>query len=195
MLPALRTALHGFTKRADIIIRQMSFLSNQQDSDLIEVCRELADLEDNAFQTRLEKAATTVAGFNLRLIDPAHIKLSERKAKTMVDSSVTQTQTPDKEAQRELMIQAMLDQAFVLNNDGIRNYVIETLQGGHKLNTRELAIKDAQSLIAAAHAIEVAAINTLSSDLKFKVTRLNHTADNEFYRAFDEHEIELIETL
>lgn len=193
MLPALRSALHGFTKRADIIIRQMSFLSNQSDSSLVEICRELADLSSEKRHARLQNAAHSVAGINLRLVDPSQIKLSERKAKTRVDNSVTQTQAPDKEAQRELMIQAMLDQAFVLNNQGIRDYVIDTLKGGKKLNTRELAIKDAQSLIAAAHAIEVAAVNSLSSDLRFRVTRLERSAHNDFYHAFDEHEIELME--
>ncbi len=193
MLPALRGALHGFTKRADIIIRQMSFLTTQQDSNLVEICRELADLTEDETQTRLQNAANTSAGISLSLIDPKQIKLSERKVKSVVDNSIDQVQKPDKEAQRELMIQAMLDQAFVLNNRGIRDYVVDTLKGGHKLNTRELAIRDAQSLIAAAHAIEVAAVNNLSSDLRFKVTRLEQTADNDYYSAFDEHEIELIE--
>jgi len=196
MLPALRSALHGFTKRADIIIRQMSFLSTQGDSDLVEICRELADLSPQDAKYRYANAAEAVAGFKLHLIDPKQIKLSERKAKQTVDSRIEQIQAPDKEAQRELMIQAMLDQAFVLNNQGIRDYVIETLKGGHKLNTRELAIHDAQSLIAAAHAIEVASANNLSSNHKFKVTCVNRSAKrpNEYYQAFDEHEIELIET-
>lgn len=194
MLPALRSALHGFTKRADIIIRQMSFLTNQGNSNLVEICRELADLDTDQYSDRLENAACSVSGFKLGLIDPNHIKINERKSQASVDSSVAKVQSPDKEAQRELMVQAMLDQAFVLNNQGIRDYVMDTLKGGSKLYTGELAIRDAQSLIAAAHAIEVAAINNLSSNLKFKVTRLNTIGSNEFYRAFDEHEIELIET-
>lgn len=193
MLPALRAALHGFTKRADIIIRQMSFLTTQRDSNLVEICRELADLSPDDYHARLTSAADSVATFKLGLIDPRQIKLTEKKVKAAVDNSVNQIQPLDKEAQRELMIQAMLDQAFVLNNQGIRAYVVETLKGGNKLRTRELAIKDAQSLIAAAHAIEVAAINNLSSELRFKVTRLNQRGDNEFYTGFDEHEIELIE--
>src|SRR5690606_34436164 len=39
MLPALRRALHSFTKRADIIIRQLSYLNTQSNSDLLEICR------------------------------------------------------------------------------------------------------------------------------------------------------------
>ena len=193
MLPALRAALHGFTKRADIIIRQMSFLTTQRDSDLVEICRELADLDPITRQQRLSKAADSVAGFNLRLIDPQQIKLSERKHKTVVDNTVSQYAELDKDAQKELMIQAMLDQAFAFNNQGIRDFVLDTLKGGSKLNTRELVIRDATSLLAAAHAIEVAGINNLSSDLHFKVTRLGHTSKNNYYSAFDEHSIELIE--
>ncbi len=194
MLPALRSALHGFTKRADIIIRQMSFLTTQNDSDLVEVCRELADLSAQEMNQRFERAAETVASIKLHLIDPKQVKLIERKARSAVDNRVEKIKAPNKEAQRELMVQAMLDQAFVLNNKGIRDYVIETLKGGHKLNTRELAIKDAPTLIAAAHAIEIGAGNNLSSDLKFRIRPLEQTASNEYYQQFDEYEIELIDT-
>lgn len=195
MLPALRSALHGFTKRADIIIRQMSFLTNQRDSNLVEICRELADLDTDEYEARLGRAANAVASFNLRLVDPSQIKLSERKTKSIVDNSVTLTQAPDKEAQRELMIQAMLDQAFVLNNKGIRDYVIETLKGGNKLSTTELPIQDAQSLLAAAHAIEVAGINSLSTEMQFRVSVKKRAVENAnpYYSYFDEHEIELID--
>ena len=46
MLPALRRALQSFTKRADIIIRQMSYLASQQHNDVLAVCRHLADLPE-----------------------------------------------------------------------------------------------------------------------------------------------------
>lgn len=193
MLPALRRALHGFTKRADIIIRQLSYLNTQKDSDLIEVCRELADLSAADYQQRLNKASEATASFKLRLIDPQHIRLSERKSKDIVDNTVAQQQVPNKEAQCELMVQQLLDQAFVMNSQAIKDYVMNTLRDGRKLSTKELQINNSDDLLAMAHAIEISGINNLSSDFKFNVERKNNIASNEYYQRFDEHEIELID--
>jgi len=88
MLPALRRALHGFTKRADIIIRQLSYLNTQHDSNLVDVCRELADLNQGDYKNRVSAAADSVASFKLGLIDPLQIKLIERKSKEVIDNSV-----------------------------------------------------------------------------------------------------------
>jgi len=60
MLPALRRTLQGFTRRADIIIRQLSYLHHQKHSDIVGVCRALATLDDNAFGERLAQAGVPV---------------------------------------------------------------------------------------------------------------------------------------
>lgn len=193
MLPALRRALHGFTKRADIIIRQLSYLNTQQNNDLIEVCRELADLDNDDYQLRLENAAEQAASFQLRLIDPQHIKLTERKIKDIVDNTISKRQKPNKEAQCELLIQQLLDQAFVMNSQAVKDYVISTMREGRKLSTKEMQISNSDELLAMAHAIEVAAINNLSSDFEFRVERKNRVASNDYFERFDEHEIELID--
>jgi hypothetical protein len=193
MLPALRLALHGFTKRADIIIRQLSYLNTQQDSDLIEVCRELADLSESEQQQRFLNASDASACFKLRLIDPQQMKLSERKTKDIVDNRVAERQVPNREAQCELMVQQLLDQAFVMNSKAIKEYVKETLRDGRKLSTKELQINNADDLLAMAHAIEVAGINNLSSDFRFVVERKNEIASNDYFERFDEHDIELID--
>ncbi len=193
MLPELRRALHGFTKRADIIIRQLSYLNTRQDSDLIEICRHLADLPEDEYQQRLNNAASAAASFKLRLIDPQQIKLSERKAKDIVDNRVAERRPPNRETQRELMIQQLLDQAFVVNNEAVKKYIFDSLNGGRKLSTSELQVKSADDLLAMAHAIEVAGVNNLSSDWRFKVENIGRTASNEYYSCFDEHEIELID--
>ncbi len=193
MLPSLRRALHGFTKRADIIIRQLSYLNTQQDSDLVEVCRELADLDPAAYAQRIENAANAIPVFKLRLIDPQQIKLAERKAQDVVDSQVATIQTPDQDAQCELLVQQLLDQAFVMNSQGVKDYVLQTLKQSRKLTTSDLPIENADDLLAMAHAIEVGGINNLSSELRFQVRRKGQqTASNEYYERFDEHEIELI---
>lgn len=194
MLPALRRALHGFTKRADIIIRQLSYLNTQRNNDLVEVCRELADLKDDEYSRRLEDASVAMSVVNLRLIDPQLVKLSEKKQKQLVDTSINDNQKINKEAQRELLIQQYLDQAFVITNSHVKDYIVSSLRDGKRISTRELPVDDAKSLLAMAHAIEIGAVNNLSSDMVFKVEPTgNRVTDNDFYKAFDEFTIELVE--
>lgn len=194
MLPALRRALHGFTKRADIIMRQLSYLSAQHNNNLVEICKELSDLSDEDYHYRLQCAADKMATLQVGLIDPAQIKLQERKQKMQVDSSIHEPQTIDQQAQRELFIQQLLDQAFTVNNTQVRDYVMHALCDGRKISTRELPVNDAPSLLAMAHVIEVGAINQLSSQYFFRITPLERqVTDNEYYHQYDEFTIELVE--
>ncbi len=196
MLPALRRALHGFTKRADIIIRQLSYLNTQQDNDFVEVCRELADINEDEYESRMNKAASAMASFNLQLIDPQQIKLTERKVKEEVDSSIVEPEELDRDAQCDLLVQQLLDQAFIVNSQEIRDYVVKALRNGRKVSTRELPVIDAPSLLAMAHVIEIGATNNLSSQLRFKVESENRRVeDHEYYESFDEFSIELIDRL
>ena len=194
MLPALRTALHGFTKRADIIIRQLSYLNSHQNNDLLDVCQELADLDEAAFSQRLSQAADAMTGLSIRLVDPQQVRLQQRRQKLSVDTTVVEHQAIDIDGQREQMVQQLLDQAFMINNTHVRDYVMSALRQGKRISTKELPVSDAKDLLAMAHVIEVAAVNDLSSDLRFDVQYTgNIVTDNEFYDAFDEFSIELIE--
>jgi len=193
MLPALRRALHSFTKRADIIMRQLSYLSAQHNNNLVDICKELSDLSDEDYRQRLDGGADKMATLQIGLIDPAQIKLQERKQKMQVDTSINEPQAVDQQAQQELFIQQLLDQAFTVNNTHVREYVMQSLCDGRKISTRELPINDAPSLLAMAHVIEVGAINQLSSQWSFCIKFLDRQVkDNEYYKEYDEFEIELI---
>ena len=193
MLPALRRSLHSFTKRADIIIRQISYMNSQHNNDLVEVCRELSDLTDDEYNARLNHASEAMATIKLQFVDPQQIRLQERKQKQWVDSSVHEHKAIDVDAQRELMIEQLLDQAFMINGKHVQDYVISALRSGRRISTRGLPIDDAKDLIAMAHVIEIAAINSLSSELEFKVEPTGKkVTDSEYYESYDEFTIELV---
>ena len=193
MLPALRHALHSFTKRADIIIRQLSYLSSHSDNNLVEVCKELCDLSEEEYNARMDKAGDAMSTIKLQLVDPQQIKLQERKQKQQVDSIVKELKQVDTDAQRELMIQQLLDQAFVFNNDHVKNYVANALKSGQSISTKDLAVKDARDLLAVAYIIEVGAVNSNSSEFSFRVTPTGETVKNsDYYHTYDEFKIELI---
>lgn len=192
MLPALRNALHGFTKRADIIIRQLSYLHSQADNDLVETCRELADLNEDDFNRCMQRAAEQCSSMRLRFIDPAQIKWQERRSAVALNTTVQESPELDKDAQRELMIQQLLDQAFVSNKKDLRNYIVGALRGGRRISTSELQIDDAKSLMSMASAIEIGAVNNQSSELQFDVQFERPAIEgNEYFRQFDEFTIEL----
>jgi hypothetical protein len=194
MLPTLRRALHSFTKRADIIMRQLSYLSAQHNNDLVDVCKELSELSDEAYSKRVEAAAEYMGTLQIGLIDPHVIKLREQKQKSQVDSTVTKLQELDQAAQRELFIQQLLDQAFTVSNAHVKDYVMDSLRNGRKISTRELHISDASSLLAMAHVIEVGTVNQMSSDWSFRLSPQNRlVTDNAYYHEYDEFIIELIE--
>ncbi|MFT7131055.1 MAG: hypothetical protein ACI89U_003182 [Gammaproteobacteria bacterium] len=193
MLPALRRSLHSFTRRADIIIRQISYMNSQNNNDLVDICKELGDLSDEDYHARLDQASELMATMKVQFVDPQQVKLNESKQKQWVDSSVHEHRAIDKEAQRELMIQQMLDQAFMINQKHVNDYVVGSLRAGRKISTRELPIDDAKDLIAMAHVIEIGAVNNLSSDLKFRVEPTGEKiTDSDYYNSYDEFTIELV---
>ncbi|HEY7886012.1 MAG TPA: Wadjet anti-phage system protein JetA family protein [Cellvibrionaceae bacterium] len=191
MLPALRRALHSFTKRADIIIRQLSYLNSQSNNDLVAVCQRLSQLSEAEAGERLTAAAEKMASVRVQLIDPGQIKIQERKQSALVKTAVGEQPDLDSEAQRELLIQQMLDQAFALDNSGLRDYVFRALRAGHKVSTRNLPIDSARDLLAMAHVIEVGAVNNLSTDYRFSVEPTGHRISSEYYHELDEFTIEL----
>ncbi|KZZ78857.1 ferrochelatase [Oleiphilus sp. HI0133] len=193
MLPALRRSLHGFTRRADIIIRQLSYMNSHARNDLVEICRELSDLSDEEYGQRLVAATEFLSPMSLKFVDPGQVKLSERKQKQWVDSTIHEPGAIDKEAQRELMIQQLLDQAFMINKKQVSEYVVKSLRAGRKISTRDLPINDAKDLIAMAHVIEIGGVNHLSSDHQFLVKPTGQQVnDTPYYHSFDEFTIELV---
>lgn len=193
MLPALRRALHGFTRRADIVIRQLSFMSSQQDDDLVEVCRELSDLSEEEYGQRLERAAMHMSSTRLRLIDPKQVRLVERKRRLNIDNTVHEQEEVHEEARRELLVQQLLDQAFVFNRRDLKEYITRSLAGGESISSAKLPVEHAKDLLALAHVIELASVNNLDSDLNIQVEPTGRHCASAYYHNSDEFTISLIE--
>lgn len=193
MLPALRRALHSFTKRADIIIRQLTYLNSQGQNDLLELCQSLSAQSPAEQSSRLACAADAMAGMRVQLIDPAQLRLHERKRAALVTTAVTEQPPLDPEAERELLIQQVLDQAFAMDNTGLREYVGKALRDGRQVSTQHLPIDNARDLLAMAHVIEVASHNNLSGSQRFSVEPTGQSLSTEYFSAADEFLISLNE--
>jgi hypothetical protein len=192
MLPALRHALHGFTKRADIIIRQLSYLHSQHDSSVVEVCQQLAQLPAEQQNQRLAAAAANMAAFGLGLVDPAQIKLQQRRRAPQVQTAVAEAGELDQGAHCELLVQQLLDQAFIVNDQLLYDSISRKLVAGEPLSSAELSIETASDLLAAAHVVELGAINQRSSQHRFLVQPTGRQLSNDYYQSFDEFTITLV---
>ena len=189
MLPALRKALQSFTKRADIIIRQIAYLGGQNHSDILSICDSLKNCHEMEADKRLSQAADSMSPMNLRLIDPQQVVLMERRQKRHVKTQIAEDEQLDENARRDLVIQQMLEQAFSIRNEDLRNYLIEALQTRQQINTSDLPVTDADDLLAMAHAIELGAVNQHSSEYAFHVEPMGKSSKNTYFEKFDEFAI------
>ncbi len=193
MLPALRMALQSFTKRADIIIRQLGYITASRDDLWLKACDLLASLPEQESNLRLDRLAEKLSGVSVNLLDPAQIKLNRRRSARVVSSMIREEQALDSDAQKELMIQSLLDQAFLINGQSLSDYVRQALGDGRRVSTADLPVANAKDLLSLAYAIELGAVNTLSSQYQFVITYQQRSFSNRYFHQADEFAIELVE--
>jgi len=187
-LPALRRALQGFTKRADIIIRQLSYLHSQAEGEFADLCQRLGDSQQKT--QVLEQLGEQLGGFQLRLFDPKQTQLWQRNRRQPVNTRVEEESPIGEENRREIELQQLLDQAFNFNNSHLRDYLRDALGTGRRINSRNLPLQDARDLLAMSHVIEAAAVNQSgATDLQVKFT--GEIASNDYFTKFDEYILEL----
>ncbi|MCX2780381.1 Wadjet anti-phage system protein JetA family protein [Microbulbifer thermotolerans] len=189
-LPALRRALQGFTKRADIIIRQLSYLHSRSEGGFAELCQRLGHSEERS--ALLTQLGRDLAGFQLRLFDPRQVRLwrrSRRPVETRVDEEVPLAE----ESRREILLQQLLDQAFNFNGSHLREYLHKALGAGRRINSRDLPLADARDLLAMSHALEAAAVSQ-NGEAALRVEFTGESASNDYFDRFDEYILELKES-
>lgn len=192
MLPALRRTLQGFTRRADIIMRQLSYLHSQQHNDVVAICRELAKLPAHEFDARMDQAGGTLASLKLTLVDPAAVRLKERRTRPPVQSLMEELPPPNPDALRELAIQQLLDLAFTVSGNGIRDYLVKGLGQSYRINTRHLPVNSAADLLALSHIIELGGSDQGIPGYRVIIEPTGATIENEHYfKTRDEFNIEL----
>ncbi|WP_414633235.1 Wadjet anti-phage system protein JetA family protein [Cellvibrio sp. UBA7661] len=169
MLPALRRALNTFTQRADIIIRQLSYINSRGQDDLMDIYHVLGKLSGEQQDQLLLEQGESIASINIGFVDPAQIQLRAPRTIHVVRSMLDDDKALDVEAQKNLFIQQALDKAFILQSSSLRDYVHAALiEKGH-IRSSELKANSMQELLNLSHAIEVGAAANLSSRYRFEV--------------------------
>lgn len=195
MLPALRRALQGFTKRADIIIRQMSYLASQQHNDILAVCKALSDLPEQQQGAALEEAGEWMAVPEIGLVDPAQVRLAAPRQRPIADAALDENiGEVDQDARKEIYVQQVLDQAFFVNQQALKDYIQQHLPLGEKISSRELPINTASDFLAVSHAISLGAPDHLSSEFTIQVAydAGNSTSESPYFITKDHFTFELV---
>ncbi|WP_226662053.1 Wadjet anti-phage system protein JetA family protein [Microbulbifer aggregans] len=188
-LPALRHALQGFTKRAEIIIRQLSYLQSNTEGAFTDLCQELG--QSGGRDAILGQLGEQLAAFQLRLFDPKQTQLWQRNRRAPVNTLVEEHAALSEESQRGIVLQQLLDQAFNFNSGDLRNYLSTALGSGQRVNSRDLPLKDARDLLTMSHALEAAAVSQDGSGPFMEVTFTGEVARNEYFDQIDEYTLEL----
>jgi hypothetical protein len=192
MLPALRQSLHGFTRRADILLRQLSFSEASQHS-LLEAFEALAGLSEAEQDLHLGAVADHLAVLDMGFVDPDHLLLHNTERKRSVQTRAEVVARDDPAARRRLFVEQALERAFAMNNRQLYDYVVATLAGGHEIRTTTLPIRDARELLYAAHALEVGAAGWEDMGLRFEVRGTGRRVNTEFFSAMDEFVVRIVE--
>ena len=63
----------------------------------------------------------------------------------------------------------MLDQAFLVNQESLRQFMVAHLKSGKPVSTRDIPIETAKDFLAVANAIGLGAADGLSSEFEFRI--------------------------
>lgn len=192
ILPLVRKALQNFTKRADIIIRQMSYLASQKHNDVVSVCKQLAAMNEEQQAEQLERVADLMSVPQVGFIDPQHVRLAPPRRRTVIDTQVDEgLESVDEDSRKELYVQQALDQAFFVNNNKVRSFMIDQFKHRDEVISHEIPIDNANDLLALAHVVSVGAVDNLSSEYHFELNWIERS-EHEYFDQKDVFSIRLV---
>lgn len=193
MLPALRQSLHGFTRRADILLRQLSFTEASQHA-LLETFESLVGLPEEQQDRHLAAAGEYLAVLEAGFVDPDHLRLYSAERRRIVNTRIEVAARDDPETRRRLFVEQALERAFGINNRELYDYLVAALAGGHEIRTGTLPMRDARELLHAAHIIEVGAAGWERYGFSFEVRETGQRVKNEFFAGMDEFIIRVVDS-
>ncbi len=192
MLPALRHALNSFTRRADIIIRQLSY-SGRHQGQLLAACKELRSLAPAQQNERLSNAADSMGVLDLKIPDPDSLRLHSSRRRREVNNTLESNAEMDRESRRRLFIQQAVELAFSINDQKMRDYVVDALDKGHRIHSQNLPVRNARELLLSGHAVELGSGMKGAGEFYFKVEPTGQQVRTDYYQQMDEFIIELQE--
>jgi len=191
MLPALRDALNNFTRRADIIIRQLSYAGTGVRVQLHDLCKQLKILNEAEQNNALNFTGECLSSLNIGFVDPENLRIHAERQQRLMDTSIDEHLVNDQHSRKHMFVQAAVDLAFVFNSETQREYVVKALCEGQRIHSQDLPVSNAKELLMSAHVIELGSVS--SSEFKFNVEACGKQVTTDYFERMDEFTIELVQ--
>lgn len=192
MLPALRKSLLSFTRRADIIMRQLSFSYQGGGDQLLTFLRQTSQLSEENFLLKMETVSECLAELKVGLLDPSQLKIYSARKKNIVDTRVEEASYMDEDSRKAFYLQQVIEKAFTVNNQQMSDYLIKALGKGHQIELHQLPINNAKDLLVRSHAIEAGSAGRQSSEFEFKIKPTGQRVSDEYFSESDGFTLELV---
>lgn len=183
-LPELRRVLDSFTRRTQLVIKQLTRIYTSQQQDVDRICRRLANLGEEAANNILIKSSNHLPLGRVKLVNPRQIQLPNRKVKHYVDTSVNARAEQTLEEKREAALRNALEVAFSIEDMHLVNNILEKLKDNKQIRSRHLDIKTVDDLFAAMHLASIGSIDH-ELDVEFTVEETGDLISNQFYKGRD----------
>ena len=193
MLPALRQALNSFTRRADIIMRQLSYTSAGAQNQLHTLCEQLKQSPADKQQAAFSAAGKALSSLNIGFIDPDSLRLYAERKPRHVNSAIEAHVENDHDSRKAMFVQTAVDLAFTFNSQKQRDYVINALSDGHRIHSQNLPVGNAKELLMSSHIIELGSAS--ANEYAFKITPTANRVQTDYFEHTDEFTIELMEKI
>jgi len=156
-MPELRTALSGFVRQADVLIRQAQALSVHQEGSpglLFEKLSKVGEAQREAF---LATVGATVLPTLPSLLDPGKLQRQAPRSRRVIQS-IADTTPPTREELLAAALASAREAAFAMTIPEIRRRVLAQMGDAMVLHIRDFRVMDALDLLALSHCIEIGAV-------------------------------------
>lgn len=183
-LPELRRALDSYTRRTQLVIRQLTRIYASQQQDVDRICRRLANLGQENADRILTKASGALQLGTIKLINPYQIRPPIKIAKTLVNTTVVSRAERTIQEVQEIALKNALEVAFSIEDKQLLNSILEKLQNNQSIRTRHFDINTVDDLFAAMH---LAAIGSIDHNLgvRFVVEKTGESVTNSYFNGHD----------
>jgi Wadjet protein JetA len=178
-LPELRHALEVFTRRAALIIKQLSKIYSEYQA-VHTVLKEFGHRTQAQQEAHLAHLSQGSAMAQLRLVSPGKIAVKRRSKPEAVDTSITEERPMSDEERLQSKIRDALSTAFAIENSTIVDKIYKAIRDDGQLRNTFLTIDDVDDLHTAMHLISIAT-NNHDLDVTFNIESTGRRVKNHYF--------------
>lgn len=183
MLPAVRDALTHFTRRAEAIIRHVHQFEYKQADQRLQSIKAIGQLDPSQRSKVLKNLSENMSPVACHLIDPASIKLKQRRKSTLKQDAVAESEVAISEADRLLhSLQMKMDSAFSLSDHEQRLHLAKQLMRGEvEMSNHQVELEDHLDLLTISQLVGLGSSTGHDLSHHFKIEATGETIEDEPY--------------